>query len=155
MYSKLIILFGVSGCGKTYLGLELSKTIPSVFIDADDFHPIENKQKMTNNIPLEDKDRYPWLQAIIKHLKTLDGTVILACSCLKKKYREMFSDAIFVYLKVDKQTLTHRLETRNHFFKKELLDSQLGDFEEPVGENVLVYKDTPTLLRDLNTINLV
>ncbi|MCL4170165.1 UNVERIFIED_CONTAM: hypothetical protein GTU68_046430, partial [Idotea baltica] len=96
---------GVSGCGKSTVGHELSKRLSIPFHDGDDFHPPANIQKMESGTPLDDNDRVPWLQAIIDFANTRCGageSVLFACSALKKKYRDQIRTlnhpVIFVHL---------------------------------------------------------
>ena len=88
MYN-VIILFGVSGCGKSLIGNQLSKDLQFKFIEADDFHSNENIKKMKNNIPLNDDDREAWLDQINNELNKLKNkNVVIACSALKEMYRK-------------------------------------------------------------------
>jgi len=103
----VIILMGVSGCGKTTVGELLAKKLSLPFFDADDFHPVENVKKMQSGMPLNDDDRKPWLDELARQIKKWnrnDGAV-LACSALKEKYRQILrgnsnrEDVQIVYLK--------------------------------------------------------
>ena len=88
MYN-VIILFGVSGCGKSLIGYQLSKYLHFEFIEGDDYHSNENIKKMKNNIPLNDDDREAWLDNINKELNKLrNKNVVIACSALKEIYRK-------------------------------------------------------------------
>jgi gluconokinase len=134
-----IILMGVAGSGKTAVGSRAAKRLGWLFLDADDFHPPANVEKMKRGIPLDDNDRAPWLERMNAELRRLvaEGrSVILACSALKDAYREKLRDQLpearFVFLDVDRNTLLERLQKRQaHFFPKELLDSQLATLEQP------------------------
>lgn len=141
---------GVSGSGKTTVGKLLSEALGWEFLDADDFHPPANKEKMARGIPLTDEDRGPWLDAIVETLRDRAGAgrdVLLACSALKQAYRDRLSAAPgvrFVYLKGDAATLQRRLETRHgHFFRPELLASQLEALEEPKNALSIDISDDP------------
>ena len=109
------------------------------FLDADNFHPPANIEKMKHGIALTDEDRYPWLRNLQGELgsRLSQGkSVILACSALKETYRTILGEGLtqirFVYLHVDKAVLAERLQKRaGHFFPKELLDSQLATLETP------------------------
>jgi len=136
----VIILMGVSGCGKTTVGELLAQDLNLPFYDADDFHPETNVKKMESGIPLNDDDRKPWLKELalqIKKWNRNDGAV-LACSALKDTYREMLvadsnrNEVQFVYLKGSKKLIAERLKQRSgHYMPPKLLDSQFEALEEP------------------------
>lgn len=92
----MIVIMGVSGCGKTTIGKLLSQKTGLPFYDTDDFHTKANIEKMKNGIPLDDTDRQPWLESLSNHIKTCEanGSAILACSALNEKYRETLSSKI-------------------------------------------------------------
>jgi carbohydrate kinase (thermoresistant glucokinase family) len=136
----VIIVMGVSGCGKTTVGKLLAERLGLPFYDADDFHPVENVEKMKSGEPLNDADRHPWLAALsweIEKWNEGDGAV-LACSALKRNYRSILnpekSDQVkFVYLKGQEKIILHRMEQREgHYMPPELLRSQFDALEEPV-----------------------
>ena len=130
---------GVAGSGKTAVGKAVTTRLNWLFLDADDFHPAANIEKMKHGIPLNDQDRIPWLQALRDELRRLlaEGrSAILACSALKESYRQLLSDDVaairFVLLDVDQETIRQRLQHRSaHFFPKELMDSQFAALEKP------------------------
>ena len=137
MYN-LIILFGVSGCGKSLIGNQLSKDLQFKFIEADDFHSNENIKKMKNNIPLNDDDREAWLDQINKELNKLSNrNVVIACSALKEIYRKRLVKGIeakidWFCLKGTFDTIKERLDNRgDHYFKSTLLRSQFDIIEYP------------------------
>lgn len=142
---------GVSGSGKTVVGTRLAEKLSYEFLDADNFHPPANIEKMKHGIPLTDEDRFPWLQNLHGELNsrlTQGKSVILACSALKETYRTILAENLsrvrFVYLHVDKATLTERLQKRaGHFFPKELLESQLAALEAP--HDALVVEENQPL----------
>ncbi len=129
---------GVSGCGKTTIGKEMSKRLNIPFYDGDDFHPEENIEKMKSGDPLNDTDRRPWLEAINEFAreKVKETSLIVACSALKEKYRSILArniDLQIVYLKGSAELILDRMNDREgHFMPPELLDSQFADLEEPV-----------------------
>lgn len=134
---------GVSGSGKTTVGLLLAGELNWPFYDGDDFHPQMNIDKMKRGDALTDDDRKPWLvsiQQLIDRL-VLEGTsAVIACSALKKSYRNLLAEGNkevqFVYLKGDYDLIKARLENRStHFFDKGLLKNQFELLEEP--ENAL------------------
>ena len=137
--TKIIVLMGVSGCGKTTIGKILSKEQKIPFFDADDYHPKNNIKKMTKGKSLNDKDRFPWLMNINKVIKKNSKlySYILACSSLKKIYRKIIKKNIknpiyFVWLKGSEKIIIKRLKNRkNHFMKDTLLNSQFKLLEEP------------------------
>jgi carbohydrate kinase (thermoresistant glucokinase family) len=135
----VIILMGVSGCGKTTVGKRLANKLDLPFYDADDFHPFENIEKMKSGEPLTDADRHPWLAALsweIEKWNQGDGAV-LACSALKKNYRAILNPDIsdqvqFVYLKGSEELILNRMQQREgHYMPPELLRSQFEALEEP------------------------
>ncbi len=137
MYN-VIILFGVSGCGKSLIGNKLSKDLNFELIEGDDFHSNENIKKMKNNIPLNDDDREAWLDQINKELNKLrNKNVVIACSALKEIYRKKLVNGIvakidWFCLKGTFDLIKERLEDRaDHYFKSALLKSQFDIIEYP------------------------
>lgn len=134
-----IILMGVTGCGKTLIGGLLSERLGLPFFDGDSFHPPANIEKMSSGIPLNDEDRKPWLEALSNHLAEQEnkGGCILACSALKKSYRDILDkkkkiNVRFVYLKGTSELIGQRLTLRdNHYMPPRLLRSQFEALEEP------------------------
>ncbi|MEN3930285.1 gluconokinase [Microvirga sp. W0021] len=151
----IIIVMGVSGCGKTTLGEELAKRLSCGFSDADGFHPKANVEKMAAGIPLQDEDRCPWLASI---REAIDGwhakgeSHIIACSALKEVYRDMLSpngDVIFVYMKGSRETTRPRLKARKgHYMPPSLLDSQFNTLEEPKDALIVDIQGTPAEIAD-------
>jgi gluconokinase len=135
----ILIVMGVSGCGKTTIGEMLAERLKCDFADADSFHSQANKDKMHKGIPLTDDDRWPWLKAIRASIveKQADSTThVYACSALKRVYRDILregdKDVTFVYLKGTPELLQERIKTRKgHFFDPALLQSQLDTLEPP------------------------
>jgi len=134
----VVILMGVTGSGKTTIGVALAESLHWQFIDADDFHPQANVAKMRAGIPLGDADRVPWLaslhSAIGDWLK--EGTnVVLACSALKQVYREQLlvnPNVKLVYLRGSRELISQRLsQRRGHYMDPDLLTSQFAALEEP------------------------
>lgn len=130
---RRIVVMGVSGCGKSSVGQLLAKPTGLQFKDGDDLHPQANKDKMANGIPLTDEDRWPWLDLVGCTL-SLPGGAIVACSALKKEYRDrirrLAPDAVFVHLVGSEDLLMERLTNRKkHFMPPSLLKSQLATLE--------------------------
>lgn len=135
----VVIIMGVSGCGKSTVGAALAQARGWRYLDADDFHPAANKAKMQAGTALTDEDRRGWLDALAEQItdhqaKGLD--LVLACSALKEAYRERLRRAshyLLVYLAGTREVLAERLAGRTgHFMNPGLLDSQLATLEEPV-----------------------
>jgi gluconokinase len=133
---------GVSGSGKTTVGIALADALAVRFVDADDLHPVSNVEKMAANIPLTDDDRWPWLDDVGRVLA--DGAVVVACSALRRAYRDrlrMAAPALrLLYLHGSRDLLAERMRHRDHFMPVALLDSQLATLEEPdADEHALSY----------------
>ncbi len=133
-----MIIFGVSGAGKTAVGKLLAQQLGWHFHEADDFHSRANIEKMHRGVPLTDEDRWPWLEnlrQLIKRSLEAGENAVLACSALKRAYRERLrvSDEVkFVFLHGDYALIEKQLrQRRGHFMNPELLRSQFVDLEEP------------------------
>ena len=127
-----IVVMGVSGCGKSSVGLALAEALGARFIDGDDLHPEANKAKMAAGIPLNDDDRWPWLDLVGEALA--ESNTVVACSALKRVYRERILAAapgtFFVHLHGTRELLAQRMGARpDHFMPVSLLDSQLNTLE--------------------------
>ena len=135
----ILLLMGVSGAGKTTVGKLLAKELDWDFHDADTFHPPANVAKMSKGIPLTDADRQPWLEALhakMEEVSRQGDSAVFTSSALKASYRDILkagdADPHFIYLKGNYELLKKRLENRaGHFFKAEMLQSQLDALEEP------------------------
>lgn len=146
----ILLLMGVSGCGKTLVGRMLADQLGWPMYDGDDFQPKENVAKMAQGMPLNDRDRRPWLLAIhdlLVGIKSKRGYAVVACSALKQDYRDLLLDGMegirLVYLKGEYAILEERLKRRQgHFFKASLLGSQFEILEEP-RDAVIVNVDNP------------
>src|SRR6476659_9393290 len=144
----MIIVFGVSGAGKTTVGKLLARELGWSFVEADDFHSAANIEKMRNGHPLTDEDRWPWLDCLRKQIERLlsaGETAVLACSALKRAYRDHLrvSDEVkFVFLRGDYALVEKQLRSRHgHFMDANLLESQFDDLEDPQpDENVLTIE---------------
>lgn len=140
--TRVIVVMGVAGAGKTLVGSTLARALGWAFYDGDDFHSAENVAKMHRGIGLTDADRQPWLAALRDVIERVirDGRkAVLACSALKEAYRRTLTpdDAPigtvrFLYLDVPADVLRERLERRaHHYAPPELLSSQLATLEPP------------------------
>jgi gluconokinase len=130
-----IVIGGVSGSGKSTVGQYLANMVDADFLDADDYHPPANIQKMSEGIPLNDQDRAGWIEALGKELARRPK-VVLACSALKKIYRDRLKQwepaTQFAILILDRKLLEGRIAGRahtGHFMPATLLDSQLATLE--------------------------
>jgi gluconokinase len=141
-----LIVMGVSGSGKTTVASELAGRLHWTFEDGDRFHPKSNVEKMRAGHPLTDEDRWPWLNAIadeIERVCAARGHVVVACSALKRAYRDVLlrgrDDVRFVFLNGTQQLIAQRLALRkDHFMPAGLLDSQFRTLEPPdADENAL------------------
>jgi gluconokinase len=135
----VIVLMGVSGCGKSTVGAELARMLGWPFRDADSFHPAGNIEKMSRGMPLTDADRWPWLDAIAQWIDDRIGggaPGIVSCSALKRAYRQRIVGPRvrvgLVYLRGEIDLIAARLACRtDHFMPPALLASQFEALEEP------------------------
>lgn len=151
---RVILVMGVAGSGKSTVGKMLAARNGGSFYDADDFHPPANIAKMAAGMPLDDADRAPWLSRLRTEVVAVPPSgqiVVLACSALKRAYRQTLgvgtAGVALVYLKVDAATLAKRLANRaGHFMKADMLTSQLAALEEPSSEAALTLGIDATAL---------
>jgi gluconokinase len=134
----IVIVFGVSGAGKTTIGKLLAENLGWQFYEADDFHPRANIDKMRRGIPLTDEDRWPWLESLREQIeKCIEArqNAVLACSALKRAYRQhlrVSAEVELVFLRGDYALIAEQLRhRRGHFMNPVLLKSQFADLEEP------------------------
>jgi carbohydrate kinase (thermoresistant glucokinase family) len=128
-----IVVMGVTGCGKTTVGIALAEKLGIEFIDSDVLHSESNKTKMSSGTPLTDSDREPWLQAVSEALQRHEK-IVVACSALKKSYRSTIlagsPTTKFVHLSGSQELIFARLSERSHHFMPiGLLDSQFQTLE--------------------------
>jgi len=134
----LIVVMGVTGCGKSTVGKAIAGRLGVPFGDADDFHSEANVAKMSAGVPLTDEDRVPWLHAIGAWLaEHRDVGAVATCSALRRRYRDALRDTapdvFFVHLHGDRETARQRVSgRRGHFMPSSLVDSQF-DTLEPLG----------------------
>ena len=150
-----VLVMGVTGSGKSTVGKLLAERLGLPFRDADDFHSPENRAKMANNIPLDDADRRPWIELLAKLAVGwgAQGGAVLACSAVKKAYRQTLLAQVpnhhIVYLQLSRQALERRLAGRRgqHDFVRDfdqLLDGQFRDLEPPAGAIAILAESSPT-----------
>jgi gluconokinase len=165
---RVVIVMGVSGCGKLTIGALLALRLRWEFEDADWFHPASNVNKMHCGIPLTDEDRRPWLDAVavwIDKTRCSGGHDVIACSALKRRYRDVLigdrDDVHLVYLKGDETLIARRIATRHeHFMPRVLLHSQFEALEEPgPDENPIITSIEPQpreiVAQILSALNMV
>ena len=146
-----VIVMGVAGCGKSTLGQELAARLGCGFLEGDAFHTPENIAKMAHGTPLDDADRWPWLDTVgaaLGRATQAGGSAIAGCSALKRSYRERLAAAAgrplrFIHLTGARELLAARMSARTaHFMPTTLLDSQLATLEP-------LQPDEPALVLDV------
>ncbi len=148
LLAVIVILFGVSGAGKTTVGQLLAGELGWMFYEGDDFHSQANIDKMHAGLPLTDEDRQPWLESLrrlIERCLAAKENAVLTCSALKKSYRSYLrvgEEVKFVYLRGSYELIADQLRQRHgHFMNPELLRSQFATLEEPESaENVIAIE---------------
>lgn len=157
-----VIVMGVSGCGKTAVGRRLAEALGAHYAEGDAFHSKTNIEKMRGGIPLTDEDRWPWLGAIAEAIdgwRTQGRDAVIACSALKKAYRQILrgghDDVIFVHLKGSMDLIAARMARRQHeYMPAALLQSQFDTLEPPdeKTENVITVDIAPPPEAILETV---
>lgn len=152
----IVIVMGVSGCGKSTVAAHMAEMLKIDFLDADDLHPPENKQLMSTGVALTDENRLPWLKTVrdfASSQSSQNKSCVIACSALKRSYRQILSEApdvCYVFLDGPKSLIQLRLHDRaGHFMPESLLDSQYQALENPSGESNVVtisIKPAPELI---------
>ena len=157
----IVLVMGVSGCGKTVVGAALAEGLGWPFLDGDDYHPPANVAKMASGTPLVDADRWPWLDRLADEMRTIlarGGDAVLACSALKRAYRDRLAraastanDIRLVHLKADYETIAARMATRKHrYMPATLLKSQFATLEEPA--DAVVVDASATVVDEVASI---
>lgn len=145
-----IVLMGVCGTGKTTVGQGVAKSLACSFLEGDSFHPEDNIEKMRAGIPLDDGDRWPWLERLGRAIgdKVAKGQkVVAACSALKRAYRDRLrlaagGDILFIMLDGDRALLDRRMTARkDHYMPPTLLSSQLAILERPEADETAIAFD--------------
>jgi carbohydrate kinase (thermoresistant glucokinase family) len=142
-------MMGVSGVGKTTVGKLLAERLSVEFLEGDQFHPPANIAKMRNGEPLTDEDRLPWLEILASELaarRAAGKGVVLACSALRRRYRDILrdghDDVDFVFLQADQHVIQQRIDARRgHFMPASLLESQLVALEHPGPDEHVITVD--------------
>jgi gluconokinase len=143
----IVVIAGVAGSGKTTIGVQLARRLGWTFADGDSFHPTANVAKMRAGIPLTDADRAPWLAAMTAWMDDIIASgqsAVLACSALKRSYREQLlsgrDQAVMVFLEVSREQDMARVSHRKgHFFAEPLVASQYEALELPDPAEARVY----------------
>ncbi|WP_306926009.1 gluconokinase [Arthrobacter globiformis] len=146
-----IITMGVSGSGKSLIGHTLAEMLDAHFLDGDDLHPTSNIEKMAKGQALTDADRGPWLRKVGLRLASAEGPIVIACSALKRSYRDLIRQAapetVFIHLTGSAALLHARMSRREeHFMPVTLLQSQLEAIEQLDADEkgaVFDISDTP------------
>ncbi|MBW3549592.1 MAG: gluconokinase [Proteobacteria bacterium] len=133
---------GVSGSGKTTIARAVAERLGHGFVDADDLHPPSNRARLAAGIALTDADRAPWLDAVARAIWARlagGGRIVVACSALKRVYRDRLRRAaehmVLVHLDLDRATLEQRLRLRRgHFMPQSLLHDQLATLQPPAAD---------------------
>ncbi|MFI5719486.1 gluconokinase [Nocardia sp. NPDC051750] len=130
----VIVVMGVSGSGKTTVGVRLAERLGTGYADADAFHPPVNVEKMAAGIPLTDEDRAPWLRSTASWIADRgERGGVVSCSALRRRYRDVLrtgGDVWFLHLAGSMALLTARIQARtDHFMPVSLLESQFADLE--------------------------
>jgi carbohydrate kinase (thermoresistant glucokinase family) len=145
----VVIVMGVAGSGKTTVATGLASRFGWELLEGDAFHPPANLAKMAAGMPLTDEERWPWLRAIADRIEALDDegkSVVVACSALKRAYRDILiggrPGAILVYPRGPKSLIAARMAARrDHFMPPALLESQFGTLEEPTPDEHAIVVD--------------
>jgi gluconokinase len=151
-----LVVMGVAGCGKSTLAAALAERMGRVLVEGDHFHSESSRAKMAKGMALNDEDRASWLASLCAQLQQHPGGVVVACSALKRSYREQLRRASpglrFAFLGIAKSEACRRVLTRGaHFFAVSLVDSQFETLESPVGEPGVLQLDATAPLDALET----
>lgn len=155
MNTRVIVVMGVSGAGKSHVGRRLAAYLGWGFADADDYHPAGNVEKMRSGTPLTDADREPWLLSLHRLVHDTAEPLVLACSALKVAYRDTIRGDLqnlkFVYLRGSFEDIRGRLSVRQgHYMPASLLQSQFDSLEEPVDALVVdCMQPAPELVTEI------
>src|SRR4051812_39236001 len=141
MSGDIYVVMGVAGSGKSLIGAALARSLGVEFVEGDDYHPADNVARMAAGIALTDDDRVGWLRSIaerIRQARTAGQGLVVACSALKRRYRDFLraesgvKDLRLVFLRGDRSLIAGRLASRQgHFMPPSLLESQFDALEKP------------------------
>jgi gluconokinase len=152
---RRIVLMGVAGSGKSAVGAALAARLGATYVDGDDLHPRQNIEKMSRGEPLTDEDRWPWLTQVGRKLAEPEGILIVGCSALKRRYRDLIREeargpATFVHLSGSKELIAARMGARTgHFMPASLLDSQFAALEPPGDDEDAITVDIDRPLAEI------
>ncbi|MES2582315.1 MAG: gluconokinase [Pseudomonadota bacterium] len=150
-----VVIMGVAGCGKSSLGVAVSRAMGWQMVEGDDHHSAANRDKMARGVPLTDADRDGWLATLCDQLRGHPNGVVLTCSALKLSYRTRLRQAApglgFVFLEIQRDQALHRVASRGgaHFFSTALVDNQFTTLEDPTGEPGVLKVDAMAPLAEL------
>lgn len=141
-----IVVMGVAGCGKSVVGTQLAARLGLPLVEGDDFHPDGNIEKMRHGVPLTDVDRAGWLQHLAEELRARPRGAVLACSALKRSYRDTLRGAVerlhFLHLALTPHQALERVSSRtDHFYPPSLVASQFEALEDPRDEALVLQVD--------------
>ena len=151
MSPKILVMMGVSGCGKTTVGKLVAEEMNWEFVEGDEYHSPENIAKMSSGQPLSDDDRFDWMNALnakISEILTAGESGVVACSALKEKHRKDLAknwedQVLYIHIQGTFDEIHERMEAREgHYMKAGMLRSQFEALEPP--EDVPVYDATMT-----------
>ena len=154
MTAKHVVVMGVSGCGKSAVGEQLSDMLGLPLVEGDDFHPAGNIAKMRQGLALDDADRAGWLRELAAQLAQRPDGAVLTCSALKRAYRDTLRtgapDVRFLHLALDEAHAMERVAARSdHFYPPSLVASQFQALEDPSGEPGVLVVDATRPVDDL------
>ena len=155
MHNSMVFM-GVAGCGKSSIARLVAQQAGYRFVEGDDFHSLESRQKMSQGTALTDADRAAWLARLGDEIAQSPRGLVLTCSALKKAYRNQLRQRApalkFVYLAIEKPEAQRRVSARaSHFFAATLVDSQFATLEPPVSEVGVLWLDATQPLPVLQT----
>jgi gluconokinase len=149
--ARIVLITGVAGSGKTTIGTRLAQRLGWPYVEADDFHPPANRERMACGLPLDDADRVPWLAALrarMDEVRAAGGRAVVSCSALREAHREQLAggcdDVLLVHLAGDFDTIHGRaVQRQGHFFDPALVGSQFDALEPPRDALAIDVGETP------------